>query len=251
MLRRSIRGGLLKFSLYWVALVASCLVIFVISALHMIVKPLHFEAPVGSLNDVFSPDVCPPNHSDHVITQHIIFQVILTAEAISVDPISRTITMNWYPELINLDCKSNIPRVYDIYLQRWVSKTFLQISWTHIIGEAHSWIWAVPHGMLSSRTNLPSGSIVRGSAPSTKHLLRSELSRSLLLLSSFSISSPLAASRRSRAILSMCMSNLCPSAIKNSRWIIRYLAPFSFYCQNNDTGAITAPRVSRAFGVAV
>jgi len=61
MIRTRIRRGLLKFSFYWVALVASCLVVFVISALHMTVKPLQFQAPVGSVNDIFLPDVCPLN----------------------------------------------------------------------------------------------------------------------------------------------------------------------------------------------
>jgi len=118
MLQGRIRRGLLKFSLYWAALVASCLIVFVISALHMTVKPLQFEAPITSLDDIFLPDVCPQNLSDRIITQRMIFQVTLTAEAVSVDPISRTITMNWYPELANLDCKSNISRVFDVYLQR-------------------------------------------------------------------------------------------------------------------------------------
>ena len=84
----------------------------------MTVKPLQFEAPITSLDDIFLPDVCPQYLSDRIITQRMIFQVTLTAEAVSVDPISRTITMNWYPELANLDCKSNISRVFDVYLQR-------------------------------------------------------------------------------------------------------------------------------------
>ena len=114
----SIRRGLLKFYFYWVALVASCLIIFFISASQIMVKPLQFEAPVSTLDDVFLPDVCPLNpfrsyhHSQHI------FQVSLTAEAISVDPISRTIVMNWYPELTNTDCTSNISRVFDLYLPR-------------------------------------------------------------------------------------------------------------------------------------
>ena len=59
MIRRRIQRGLLKFSFYWVVLVASCLIVFVISALHMTVKPLQFQAPVSSVNDIFFPDVCP------------------------------------------------------------------------------------------------------------------------------------------------------------------------------------------------
>jgi len=115
----SIRRGLLKFYFYWVALVASCLIIFFISASQLTVKPLQFEAPVSTLDDVFLPDVCPPNalRSYHH-SQHMIFQVSLTAEAVSVDPISRTIVMNWYPELTNTDCTSNISRVFDLYLPR-------------------------------------------------------------------------------------------------------------------------------------
>ena len=53
-----------------------------------------------------------------VSSLNIVLQVSLTAEAVSVDPISRTIVMNWYPELISLDCISNISRVYDVYIQR-------------------------------------------------------------------------------------------------------------------------------------
>ena len=68
MLRGSIKKGLLKFTLYWIALVASCLIVFVISAWHMTVKPLQFQAPVGSLNNIFSPEVCPPNLSRPTIS---------------------------------------------------------------------------------------------------------------------------------------------------------------------------------------
>ena len=70
----SIRRGLLKFSFYWVAFVASCLIVFVVSALYMRVKPLQFEAPVSSLNNVFLPDVCPPNsfRSYHYSTHNLI-----------------------------------------------------------------------------------------------------------------------------------------------------------------------------------
>ena len=68
-----LQRDLLKFSLYWVALVASCLIIFVISAMHMRVKPLQFEAPITSLDDIFLPDVCPQNLSDRIITQRMIF----------------------------------------------------------------------------------------------------------------------------------------------------------------------------------
>jgi len=47
----------IKFSFYWIALVASSLIVFMSAASHMQVKPLQFQAPTGSLDDVFSPDV--------------------------------------------------------------------------------------------------------------------------------------------------------------------------------------------------
>jgi len=247
----SIRRGLLKFYFYWVALVASCLIIFFISASQLTVKPLQFEAPVSTLDDVFLPDVCPPNafrsyhHSRHIS------QVSLTAEAVSVDPISRTIVMNWYPELTNTNCTSNISRVFDLYIPRWVNRVCLRRSWTHPTSEGHSWIRAVPHGVLSSRTNQPTDSMVRGSAPGTKRFLRSELSRSLSLPRSILGFIPFPPSPPSRIILSMCKSNLCSNTISNSRCAIRYIAPLSIYYQNIDTGAIGSPKVSGAFGIAV
>ena len=47
----------IKVSFYWIALVASSLIVFMSAASHMQVKPLQFQAPTGSLDDVFSPDV--------------------------------------------------------------------------------------------------------------------------------------------------------------------------------------------------
>jgi len=121
--------------------------------------------------------------------------------------------MNWYPKITNLDCKSNISRIFDVYVQRWVNRTYVQISWTHLISEAHFWIRAAPHGVPNSRTNQPSDLIVRSSASTTKHLLHLELSRSLSLPSSIPVCISSHARRLSRAILLMCKSNLCPSAI--------------------------------------
>jgi hypothetical protein len=54
----------IKFSLRWIALVASSLIVFMSAASHMQVKPLQFQAPTGSLDDVFVPDV---NFSDFLM----------------------------------------------------------------------------------------------------------------------------------------------------------------------------------------
>ena len=58
MVQRCIRlRDSIKFSLYWIVLVASSLIVFMGAASHMQVKPLQFQAPTGSLDDVFVPDV--------------------------------------------------------------------------------------------------------------------------------------------------------------------------------------------------
>jgi len=58
----------IKFSLYWIALVVSSLIVFMSAASHMQVKPLQFQAPTGSLDDVFVPDVVLFRLSDGIVT---------------------------------------------------------------------------------------------------------------------------------------------------------------------------------------
>ena len=244
MLRRCIRRGLLfKFCIYWATFVASCLIIFFISASHMTVKPLQFEAPLSTLDDVFLPEVCPLNpFRSHNHSQHMIFQVSLTAEAVSVDPISRTIVMNWYPELSNPDCTSNISRVFDLYLPRWVKRTCTQISWANLASEGHSWILAVPHGVLSLQTNQPPDSMVWSSAPGTKRFLRSELSRSLSLLQSILGFIPLTAVRPSRTILSMCKFNCAQMLLATHAVLSDILLPFHSIIRTTKLGLSARPR---------
>jgi len=50
----------LKFSLYWILLVASCLIVFVLAAKNMTVKALQFQAPTSSVDDVHLPNVAMP-----------------------------------------------------------------------------------------------------------------------------------------------------------------------------------------------
>jgi len=53
-----IHRDFLRFSLYWIFLVGSCLIVFMLAATHMSVKPLYFQAPISSVDDMFSPNVC-------------------------------------------------------------------------------------------------------------------------------------------------------------------------------------------------
>ena len=57
MVLRYIHQDFLKFCLYWIFLVASCVIGFVLAATHMTVKPLQFQAPTSSVDDVYLPNV--------------------------------------------------------------------------------------------------------------------------------------------------------------------------------------------------
>lgn len=51
------QNDIVRFLLYWIALVGTCLTVFVFFALHMTVKPSQFAAPPVLQNDPFQPDV--------------------------------------------------------------------------------------------------------------------------------------------------------------------------------------------------
>ncbi|KAF9556118.1 hypothetical protein CPC08DRAFT_820643 [Agrocybe pediades] len=65
----------------------------------MRVNPLSFQAPIMSAIDAISADI------------------ELTAEIVAVDPLTRTLTMNWYPTLVT-DCPPSAPITMDIFMPR-------------------------------------------------------------------------------------------------------------------------------------
>ncbi|KAF8961645.1 hypothetical protein BDZ97DRAFT_1828358 [Flammula alnicola] len=191
-----------KFSLYWAALVSTCLVSFFIAASHMTVKPLQFQAPISSIDDWFTADVT------------------LTAEAVSVDPISRTIVMNWYPALTSTtNCSSNAHIVTDIYLTNMLLDTSSP-SWTaqpadgdHAAFRLNGTEWCL--GLVHTY-------------PSFRTVTKLVASKEYLLVQSIGSHSSL-----------------------QSYPFDVYLAPFSFYTRNVNTGTVSAPKVTDAFGIAV
>ncbi|KDR77562.1 hypothetical protein GALMADRAFT_138652 [Galerina marginata CBS 339.88] len=188
-----------KFSLYWIALVAPFLISFMIAAWRMQVKPLQFQAPPPSTYDLFIPDVS------------------LIAEAISVDPISRTVVMNWYPTLTSVNCSSNPPTVIDIYLPN----TLLDMS-------SPSW---TPQSMDQPAYRLNSTQNCFG-------LFQA--------YSSFRTITKLVAAKEYVIIRLMEDQSSFQSYPFDA-----YLAPFAFYTRNIATGDVKALKVSQAFGIAV
>ncbi|KAF8961637.1 hypothetical protein BDZ97DRAFT_1828320 [Flammula alnicola] len=182
-----------KFSLYWGALVTTCLVSFFIAASHMTVKPLQFQAPIA---------------------------VTLTAEAVSVDPISRTIVMNWYPAWTStINCSSKAPSVIDIYLTNVLLDTSSP-SWTaqpaagdQTAFRMNGTEWCL--GLVSTYTSF-------------RTVTKLVASKEYLLVQSIGSHSSL-----------------------QSYPFDVYLAPFSFYTRNVNTGTVSATKVTDAFGIAV
>ncbi|KAF8991241.1 hypothetical protein BDQ17DRAFT_1413775 [Cyathus striatus] len=185
----------LKFKLYSLVLITVSLLIFTILGTNMKVNPLSFSAPAV------------PNDSN----------VTLIAEAISVDPMSRTITMDWYPSYTSyIDCSGNWFPVYDVQtdptLLDSTSPTFHDVS---------------PYPALS-RLNKTEDCIgtTFGLPPSFRTVTR---------------------------LVSSNVSDARSPVHKNLQGypFDIYVAPFVFYVKNVDTGAIIAPNVTKSFGVAV
>ncbi|KDR72369.1 hypothetical protein GALMADRAFT_159048, partial [Galerina marginata CBS 339.88] len=198
-IQRQIRRDFIKFSIYWIALVSTCLVAFLISASYMRVEPLQFQAPIISSFDVFTPDVS------------------LTAEAISVDPLARTIVMNWYPELTSLDCSKNDSIITDIYLSRMLLDSSSP-SWSSQLQDQATFRLNGTEICLGLNPPFPSFRTVTKLISSKQYV-------------------------RVKQIAQQSTFQSYPFDV--------YAAPFSFYTQNVETGAITALKVSDSFGIAV
>jgi len=119
---------------------------------------------------------------------------------------------------------------------------------------AHSWTWAVLHGLYSQWINQPSAWI----APkvvwvSIKHILPSERSQSSLHQKNYLPLKPWHGSHHSRTTLSTCKPRLlsCQHPKQLTSNLIRYLAPFAFYTRNVETGEVAALKIPKAFGIAV
>ncbi|KAF8804302.1 hypothetical protein BYT27DRAFT_7194475 [Phlegmacium glaucopus] len=197
--RICIRSDFSKFCLYWIAFITLCLVAFVIAALHLTVKPMQFQAPTRSLDDILSPDVS------------------LTAEVTSVDPISRIIVMNWYPELTSINCSSEAAFVTDIYL----SATLLDTS-------SPSWT-AQPADTPAFRMN------------------STQICLNLIIPNpSFRTVTKLIASKENLELQKIAEQ----STIQSYPFDV-YLAPFLLYTRNVETGVISALKISDSFGIAV
>ncbi|KDR70691.1 hypothetical protein GALMADRAFT_144577 [Galerina marginata CBS 339.88] len=181
----------------WVLLVVSCLIISLSIAPHVTVKPLKFQAPVPSSDDLFIPDVS------------------LTAEVVSVNPTSRTVVMNWYPEFVSINC--SVPLVLDIF----VPVTLLDrksASWSAQLDDQPALRLNSTESCLNLTPMYPSFQTV------TKLITSKEYTR---------------------------VQSFAKQPTFQSYPFDVYLAPFSFYTRNVQTGIIAAVKVSDSFGVAV
>lgn len=43
-------------------------------------------------------------------------QITLDVEVLAADPMARTLTLDWYPEIVALDCVNGPFTTYDIYM---------------------------------------------------------------------------------------------------------------------------------------
>jgi len=96
--------------------------------------------------------------------------------------------------------------------------------------------------VLSSWTNLPLDSTVRGSASNIKHFPRSELLRSLSLPRSISAFSLWPSNRPSKATLSICKCTLCLSSNSDSRRQSDILLPCQSIVRTMTLGLSAHPR---------
>jgi hypothetical protein len=161
----------------------------------MKVNPLTFSAPVV------------PNNSN----------VTLIAEAISVDPMSRTVTMDWYPSFTSyIDCSGNWFPSYDI-----------QTDPTLLDNTSPTFHNVPPY-------------------PALSRLNRTEecIGTTFGMPTSF---------RTVTKLVSSDVNDARSPVHKNLQGypFDIYVAPFIFYVRNIDTGDIVAPNVTKSFGVVV
>ncbi|PPQ91431.1 hypothetical protein CVT25_014319 [Psilocybe cyanescens] len=186
----------IRFLLYWIIIVGTCLIVFVFFALHMTVRPSQFTAPRAvPYDDPFVPD----------------------AKVVSVDPVSRTIIMNWYPELVDQDCDVNNPVIVDIF----IPTILLDVS------------------SPSYSSGLSDQPVIR--VNSTQICF----ARTQTYIS-FRTVTKLVASREY-----LLAQEIGTQRTFQSYPFDIYIAPFSFYTQDVQTGVVKALRISQSFGIAV
>ncbi|PPQ98279.1 hypothetical protein CVT26_013523 [Gymnopilus dilepis] len=206
-----------RFFIYWLAIVTITTVSFLATASKLVVKPLDFEAPISSTTDLFIPDVSSSVFlAFHICFMFLIRQVSLLAEFISVDPIARTMTMDWYPTLQALNCSSSEPLIVDVY---------------------------VPNVLLD--TSSPSYNTTLLDQP-TIRLNSTTLCISSIQYPSFRTISKLVALRGEFSLEDTARK----STLENYPFDV-YLAEIAVYTRNLKTSAVMGPKVSGSFGVAV
>ncbi|PPQ81255.1 hypothetical protein CVT26_015074 [Gymnopilus dilepis] len=191
-----------RFYLYSCGLISMCAIGFLIAAVHMSVRPLNIRAPAPGQNPVFEPEV------------------VLIAEAISVDPSARTITMNWYPSFRTITCQNDPSNasVADIYVKS-------------VLLDTSSPSWS------SDLTDKPA-----------YRLNNTERCQGLINLSgSFRTVTKLTPSRSFLNIQSISQRG---STFQDYPFDV-YTAPFLFYVSKPNGTAITPLAISDSFGVAV
>ncbi|KAH9484382.1 hypothetical protein JR316_0003863 [Psilocybe cubensis] len=194
------RNDVIQFTLNWTMLVGTCLTGFVFFALHMTVKPTQFVAPMDMDPSLFQPDVN------------------LTAEVVSVDPVSRTIIMNWYPELVDQSCNISDPIIVDIFIPK-------------VLLDATS---------PSFSTDTDDNAVIR----MNNTALCFALDQNYI---SFRTVTKLVASKEF-----LVAESIGTQRTFQSYPFDVYVAPFTFYSENLATPGVTKPlRVSQSFGIAV
>ncbi|KDR77571.1 hypothetical protein GALMADRAFT_138660 [Galerina marginata CBS 339.88] len=185
-----------KFVFYAVALVGLCGGVFIAFMSYLTVKPLKSRAP---LEGTFETNVS------------------LMVEALSVDPISRTITMDWYPMFTALNCTNDPPEL-DIFL----TQSLLDPS-------SPSWTAQAPflplYTMNGTEICLDLAETPYPSFRTVTKLLSSSYQTPVLPVSA-------------------------QSTLQNYPFD-EYIAPFTFSTRNTFTGVINAPNITTSFGVAV
>lgn len=103
----------IKFVALSLSLIVVCIIVFVIVASHLAVKPLNFTAPDVS---PYLAAVCDlVSQFNRFFYLLFLGQVSFSTELISADATARTLVMDWYPAL-TFDCNSSPAFVADIYL---------------------------------------------------------------------------------------------------------------------------------------
>ncbi|KDR77578.1 hypothetical protein GALMADRAFT_138664 [Galerina marginata CBS 339.88] len=186
----------MKFIFYAIALVGLSAGVFIACVHYLAVKLFKARAP---LEGTFETDVS------------------LMVEALSVDPISRTITMDWYPMFTALNCSED-PLELDIFL----TQSLLDSS-------SPSWIPQAPFLPLYTMNGTD---ICLGLAGTP--------------FPSFRTVTKLLASSSNTPVLPVSGQSTLQDFPFDE-----YIAPFTFSIHNIRTGVITAPNITTSFGAAV